>query len=166
MSEASLQGKLKYDVEYKAPVDKIHEFWSRGISDLPKISPNIIQNIQLVEVSWGNEGCIHKWTYNLVMQHHFLMSEEVNYKKTKYISVSIGLREEIYKLQSHWRHILDYYRSFKFILDQVTPKGNGGSFASWTLEYEKLSENVPDPISLRDESVNLNKAVSAYLSQA
>ncbi|GLT99808.1 hypothetical protein SLE2022_172220 [Rubroshorea leprosula] len=123
MSEASLQGKLKYDVEYKAPVDKIHEFWSRGISDLPKISPNIIQNIH-------------------------------------------GLREEIYKLQSHWRHILDYYRSFKFILDQVTPKGNGGSFASWTLEYEKLSENVPDPISLRDESVNLNKAVSAYLSQA
>ncbi|GKV38623.1 hypothetical protein SLEP1_g46512 [Rubroshorea leprosula] len=137
MSEASLQGKLKYDVEYKAPVDKIHEFWSRGISDLPKISPNIIQNIQLVEVSWGNEGCIHN-----------------------------GLRAEIYKLQSHWRHILDYYRSFKFILDQVTPKGNGGSLASWTLEYEKLSENVPDPISLRDESVNLNKAVSAYLSQA
>ncbi|GLT78418.1 hypothetical protein SLA2020_499550 [Shorea laevis] len=156
MAQADLHGKLQYDVEYKVPADKVYEFWSCNFSDVQKACPKIINNIELVQGCWGNEGSIHVMTYTIDGKTETCeeMVEAVDYKK-KFISFKvIG------------GNLLDYYRCVKFILGQVSPKADGGSLASWTLEYEKLDENVPDPIALRDEAVHFNKAISAYLSHA
>ncbi|GKV38620.1 hypothetical protein SLEP1_g46509 [Rubroshorea leprosula] len=151
-----LQGKLKYDIEYKVPVEKIHEFWRSSFGHIPKLSPNIVQNVELVEGRWGNEGCTHNWTYNIdgKVSTSVLITEEVDCKK-KYISFKViggDLLEP-------------YYKSFKFVV-QFTPKDDGGSMGSWILVYEKLNENVPDPISMREKSVQINKDIDAYLTQA
>ncbi|GLT99806.1 hypothetical protein SLE2022_172210 [Rubroshorea leprosula] len=156
MAQLSLQEKLKFDAEYKVPVDKIHEFWSSSLGHIPKFCRDTFHNIELVQGRWGNEGCIHKWTYSLdgkVLTCNS-MTETLDYKK-KYITFNViggDLLEP-------------YYKSFKFVV-QFTPKDDGGSLGSWTLVYEKLNENVPDPISLREACIQLNKAIDAYLNQA
>ncbi|GLT78419.1 hypothetical protein SLA2020_499560 [Shorea laevis] len=140
MSQVSLHGKLKYDVEYKTPADKVYEFWSCNFKDIPKACSKIIHSIELVQD--GKTGTCEE------------IVEAMDCKK-KYMSLKvIG------------GNLLDHYRSIKFILEQVTPKGDGASTVCWTMEYEKLNENVPDPIELRDAGVNTNKAIAAYLSQA
>ncbi|OAY25258.1 hypothetical protein MANES_17G079732v8 [Manihot esculenta] len=53
------------------------------------------------------------------------------------------------------------YKSFKLTV-QATPKGEG-SVVRWTLEYEKIHENIRDPYSLLEFIVQFSKDVSAHL---
>ncbi|KAG8634751.1 hypothetical protein MANES_17G079075v8 [Manihot esculenta] len=58
-------------------------------------------------------------------------------------------------------NVLKEYKSFKLTI-QATPKGEG-CVVRWTLEYEKLHENIQDPYSLLEFIVQFSKDVSAYL---
>uniref|UniRef100_A0A199UB70 Bet v I/Major latex protein domain-containing protein n=2 Tax=Manihot esculenta TaxID=3983 RepID=A0A199UB70_MANES len=57
--------------------------------------------------------------------------------------------------------VLKEYKSFKLTV-QATPKGEG-SVVRWTLEYEKIHENIRDPYSLLEFIVQFSKDVSAHL---
>ena len=57
----------------------------------------------------------------------------------------------------------ELYKSFKFIV-QATPKGEG-ALVHWTLVYEKLNVDVPDPNTMLQFAIDLTKETDDYLIQ-
>ena len=57
--------------------------------------------------------------------------------------------------------LLEEYKSFKCIL-QASPKGEG-STVHWTLEYEKLHNQVSDPHTLLQFAADLSKDIGGHL---
>jgi hypothetical protein len=59
--------------------------------------------------------------------------------------------------------LMELYKSFKFIV-QATPKGEG-SLVRWTLVYEKLNVDVPDPNLMLQFAIDLTKDIDAHLTK-
>ncbi|KAB1202343.1 Kirola [Morella rubra] len=57
--------------------------------------------------------------------------------------------------------ILEVYKTFKFIV-QMIPKVEG-CFVIWTLEYERLSVDVPDPKPMMQFALDLTRDIEANL---
>ena len=55
------------------------------------------------------------------------------------------------------------YQSFKFIV-QAIPKDEG-SLVRWTLIYEKLNVDVPDPNAMLQFGIDVTVEIDAYLTQ-
>lgn len=57
---------------------------------------------------------------------------------------------------------MEKYKSFQITL-QVFPKDGEGSLVKWTWDYEKVSDDVPEPTKFRDLAVNITKDVDAHI---
>lgn len=60
--------------------------------------------------------------------------------------------------------LLKYYKSFKGHIS-VSPKGEGSS-VKWSCEYEKASEEIPDPHIIKDFVVKNFRELDDYTLQA
>ena len=58
--------------------------------------------------------------------------------------------------------LLQEYKSFKIVV-QATPKGEG-SLVHWSLEYEKLKEDVPEPKTLLQLLIDVCKDIGTHLT--
>lgn len=59
-------------------------------------------------------------------------------------------------------HLLDKYKNFHVTLE-VSPKKEGGSLVHWIFQYEKISEDVSDPIGLTQLVIDMSKDMDAHL---
>ena len=59
---------------------------------------------------------------------------------------------------------MEEYKNIKINI-QATPKGEG-SLVHWTIEYEKLHENIVEPNTLLQLGLDLSKDLDAHLVQA
>ncbi|KAM4108877.1 hypothetical protein ACB094_03G079000 [Castanea mollissima] len=59
--------------------------------------------------------------------------------------------------------LMEEYKNFKFTV-QATPKGEG-SLVHWTMEYEKLHENIVEPNTLLQLVLDLSKDLDAHLER-
>ncbi|KAM7468621.1 hypothetical protein LguiB_016183 [Lonicera macranthoides] len=134
-------GKLDVEVELKSEAEK---FW-HGIRDaatfFPKAFPDLYKSIDVLEGDGKSIGSIRHIHYaegyhvvSSVKEKIEIVDEE---KRTLSYSVIEG-------------DLLKYYKNFKAHL-MVTPKGEGkGSTVKYTCEFEKASEEIPDPHLIRD----------------
>ncbi|CAI0411780.1 unnamed protein product [Linum tenue] len=53
------------------------------------------------------------------------------------------------------------YKNFMIVV-KATPKSESTSLIHWTLEYEKLSEDIPEPFSLLKFFVHLSKDIDDH----
>lgn len=60
--------------------------------------------------------------------------------------------------------ILKYYTNFKARFC-VTPKGDG-SVVNWYCQFEKASEEIPDPNLIRDSAVKTLKKLDEYVTNS
>ncbi|KAK8959384.1 MLP-like protein 34 [Platanthera guangdongensis] len=58
--------------------------------------------------------------------------------------------------------ILNYYKSFSPTLG-VASKADGGAVVTWSVEYEKLNEVVPEAEIIKELAVQTLKELDAYL---
>ena len=58
--------------------------------------------------------------------------------------------------------LMEDYKSFKCIL-QAFPQENG-SVVHWTLEYEKLKDNTPDPHAFLQLVTDVTKEIGVHLA--
>ena len=59
----SLFGKVEAEVEIKAPASKFHEVNSKRLPEVPKLSPNFLKSVDLIEGQWGEEGSVICWYF-------------------------------------------------------------------------------------------------------
>uniref|UniRef100_A0A2N9GPZ6 Bet v I/Major latex protein domain-containing protein n=1 Tax=Fagus sylvatica TaxID=28930 RepID=A0A2N9GPZ6_FAGSY len=149
----SLFGKLEAEAEAKAPAYKFHEVNTTRIPETAKICPKFFQRVDLQEGEWGGEGSVTCWYF--IIDGKAVMSKEVleavdNKNQSVTYNVIGGVLKELYK-------------SFKFIV-QATPKGEG-ALVRWTLVYEKLNVDVPDPTTMLQFGIDVTKEIDDYLNQ-
>ncbi|CAN7087578.1 unnamed protein product [Brassica oleracea var. botrytis] len=140
---ANLVGKLEADVEIKSSAEKFHHMWAGRVHDLPKATPDKIQNCELQEGDWGKVDGVATVCKDRV--------EEV--EREKNLITFRVIKSDLLKM----------YKSFVSTI-QVTPKHGGpGGIVHWDLEYEKVSEEVGHPESHLQLSVEVSKDIDEYL---
>ncbi|KAM4119709.1 hypothetical protein ACJW30_03G080100 [Castanea mollissima] len=150
----SLFGKVEADVEIKAPAEKFHEIFSCRPHHISNVSPSVIQGCALHEGNWGNEGSVINWDY----------VHDGKAKVAKDIIEAIDKKNNSVTYKVIEGDLMEEYKNFKVTV-QATPKGEG-SLVHWTMEYEKLHENIVEPNTLLQLVLDLSKDLDAHLVQA
>uniref|UniRef100_A0A7N2MMW7 Bet v I/Major latex protein domain-containing protein n=1 Tax=Quercus lobata TaxID=97700 RepID=A0A7N2MMW7_QUELO len=130
-------GRLETEVAAKAPAYKFHEVNSKRIHETAKICPKYFQKIDLKE-----DG-------KAVMSREILEKVDNENQSVTYNVIGGVLKKT--------------YQSFKFIV-QAIPKDEG-SLVRWTLIYEKLNVDVPDPNAMLQFGIDVTAEIDAYLTQ-
>ncbi|KAK7837452.1 mlp-like protein 28 [Quercus suber] len=144
-----LFGKVEADVEIKAPAENFHEIFSCRPHHISNVSPGIIQGCALHEGDRGNEGSVINWESGITSME---VIEAIDKKNN---SVTFKVIEG---------DLMEEYKNIKITI-QATPKGKG-SLVHWTMEYEKLHENIVEPNTLLQLALDLSKDLDAHLVQA
>ncbi|CAL5421206.1 unnamed protein product [Camellia sinensis] len=148
--EMGLKGKVVRQMEIKSDGDVFHEVFSARPHHIYNMSPNHIQSVELLEGQWGTPGCVIFWKY----------THEGKPKTCKQIitELDVAKRSTTYKVIEG--DLLQEYKTFTFIL-KVEPKGQN-SLVTWTLEYEKLNEQIDAPNSMMDTVMTVCKDIETY----
>ncbi|KAI3912689.1 hypothetical protein MKW98_005675 [Papaver atlanticum] len=132
---SGLVGKLVTESEVNCNADKYYEMFKQH-EDVPKAIPHIFSAVKVVDGHGTTSGCVKHWDYIqrtkiMIQRTKIEGKKEFNHEKTTYDDET---RTSLYK-------------KFDPIL-VVKPKANGhGSIVSWTINYEKINEDSPVPIS-------------------
>ena len=132
-------GKLDVEVKVKSDADK---FW-KSIMDSATIFPKVCSDLyKSVEVLEGDGRSID----SVRVVNFAEGSPIVKSAKEKIEEVDEAKRKVAYSVIGG--DMMQYYKSFKATLE-VIPEGEG-SLVKWLCEFEKASEEVPDPSTIRD----------------
>ncbi|KAJ9549043.1 hypothetical protein OSB04_021586 [Centaurea solstitialis] len=134
----ALSGKRAVQVEIKSNGDVFHELWKANPHHIPNLTPSTIQNCQIHGGEVGTVGSVLFWNYVHDGKDSIaktLIEEISEEKKSVTLKVLEGDLLELYKT---------------FVLHIHVDKHGSNNLVTWTVEYEKLNTNIPDPDSLMD----------------
>ncbi|KAL4574361.1 hypothetical protein LXL04_021190 [Taraxacum kok-saghyz] len=147
-----LSGRKVAQVDIKCNVDVFLGLLRDRPHNLSKIAPDHILGCELQEGEWGAIGSIVLWNYKIdgktVASKQVL--EAINEKQ-----------KSITYTPAEGDAMLQIYKSLKAHV-QVRENGEAKS-VTWTLEYEKINEDVPDPNALIDLACNVTKVIENHL---
>jgi hypothetical protein len=149
---SSLCGKLEVDVEIKASPEQFHEVFSRRPHHLSNVSADNIKGVELHEGEWGKPGSIIFWNYFHDGEH----------KVAKEIIEAVDEENNSITFRVIEGDLLKEYKTFLATV-HVTPKGTGSN-AQFTLEYEKINEQVAHPESLAEFIKVISKDLDSHLT--
>ncbi|KAM7257600.1 hypothetical protein ACFE04_013341 [Oxalis oulophora] len=152
MAQNSLCGKLSTEMELKISGDKYFEHFISPQATA-KSCPKAINKVDLVEGQWGKQGCVILW--------HSLVDGKIATSKVCMTVIDHKNKRAEYNVIGG--SILEGFESYKFILDNVTPKDNG-CFVRWSLEFEKKNDNTPEPTVMINLLNYMSSCIEAYLS--
>ncbi|KAL1365622.1 hypothetical protein HN51_013619 [Arachis hypogaea] len=155
---AASVGKLEAETEVKSNADK---FWGAirdFVTIFPKASPTDYKSIQILE----GDGKVVGSVYTTISGDQG--NEAVKTVTEKIESVDDAKRTIIYSVIDG--DLLKYYKRYKGYVN-VTPKGDdNGSLVKWSCEYEKASQDVPEPNFMAEAAINTFLKVDHYILNA
>ncbi|XP_030529105.1 MLP-like protein 28 [Rhodamnia argentea] len=150
----TVHGKVETDVEIKAPADKFHQVISCRPHHISNMSPGTVRGVDLHDGDWGKAGSIICWSY----------THDGETKVAKEVIEAIDNEKNLTRFRVIEGDLMKLYKNFVFVV-QATPKEGGGSIIRWTLEFEKLSEEVTEPYSLLQLCTHLSKDIDLHLME-
>ncbi|KAA8532560.1 hypothetical protein F0562_032624 [Nyssa sinensis] len=150
----ALVGKAEVEIDIESSADKFYDIFRSRAHHIPNVCPEKIQGIDVHEGDWETPGSVKQWNY-VLDESAESVKETVEAIDEENKTVTFNVLEG---------DITKHYKSFKSIL-QVSAKGNGG-LVKWTVEYEKLKEDVPAPDKYLDFAVTVSKDIDAHLLKA
>ncbi|XP_022151242.1 MLP-like protein 423 [Momordica charantia] len=148
-------GKLELETDVKSSADKFWNNMRESTIIFPKAFPHDYKSIEVLEGDGKAVGSVRLITYaegsELAKESKEKIEAVDEEKKTVSYSVIEG-------------DLLKYYKSFKGHIS-VSPKGEGSS-VKWSCEYEKASEEIPDPHIIKDFVVKNFRELDDYTLQA
>ncbi|KAL5553457.1 hypothetical protein UlMin_040858 [Ulmus minor] len=152
---SSLFAKLEKDVEIKAPADKFHHMFRNIPHHISNAAGERIQGCDLHEGDFGTVGSVVIWNYN----------HDGKPEVAKEVIEAIDDEKNSMTFKLIEGDLLEKYKSFK-VSYEATPKNDGeGCVVHWTLEYEKLHDEIVDLHTLVQFVVDLSKDIEAHLLQ-
>ncbi|GMI75183.1 MLP-like protein 31 [Hibiscus trionum] len=171
--------RMDCQIEVKSSADKFFDAFKTKAHLMPKMSSQLVSDIKLLEGDWTSVGSVRLWYYSannkcwgdgkVKVKPIGIARFEVGVKldslntfetaKELRESVDEENRTIVYKLLEG--EIGNSYKNWRSILS-VTPMGEG-SLVKWTFEYEKLNDDVPEPVKYCDFHTTWSKDVDAYL---
>ncbi|XP_059655382.1 kirola-like [Cornus florida] len=145
----TLTGKLVTQTEIKSDGDLFHDMF-RKPHRIYNICPDKVKAVDLHEGDWGTVGSVISWKY----------VHDGKEKTAKEIIEAVDDEKKSVTFKVIEGDLTELYKSFIFIV-HVDAMGES-NLVTWTLEYEKLNENVPDPTTIMDFLVIMTKDIETY----
>ncbi|CAL5430678.1 unnamed protein product [Camellia sinensis] len=145
--------KLEGQTEVKCKADKFFEIFTCKSYLFPKICPEKIKSVQVLEGDWATMGSVKVWNY--VPGGSESAKERIEAIDVDNKSVTFNLLDG---------DVLKVYKTFKSTL-QVTNMDDG-CLIKVTLAYEKQHEDTPPPTMYLEFVANISKDIEAYLFKA
>ncbi|PWA41390.1 kirola [Artemisia annua] len=150
-----LSGKKDVQVDIRCNRDVVYGLFKHRLNDLLYIAPQYYLGCELQEGEWGTVGAIFIQNYLLDGKKQFCKKclealDEVN-------------RSITYKVCDG--DLLKAYKSFKEHL-RFDGKGDNNCTFTWTLEYEKMNEDVPDPDSVFEAVQSIIKYAETHIVES
>ncbi|KAJ9708437.1 hypothetical protein PVL29_000465 [Vitis rotundifolia] len=146
----ALTGKLEVDMEINSPADKFYNIFRRQAHHIPNICSDKVHQIDVHEGDWETPGSVKNWGYTLG-------GTSMSLKETV---ESVDDENKLITFKVLDGEIMNHFKSFKSNL-QVKAKDEG-SLVKWTLEYEKVNEDVPNPDAYLEFAVNVTKDIESH----
>ncbi|GFP91548.1 mlp-like protein 423 [Phtheirospermum japonicum] len=145
--------KVEVEVEMKSKSDKVWHSIRESTDVFPKALSHNYKSIEVLEGDGKSAGSIRLVTYQPGLPDITKPAKEKVEKmdeanKTLSYSVIEG-------------DVLQYYKNFKASLS-VSPKGDG-SVVKWWCEFDKASDEVPNPDLIRDFATKNFQDLDAYI---
>ncbi|XP_050231860.1 MLP-like protein 31 [Mercurialis annua] len=148
----ALSGKMEADVEIKASAQIFHDLLGGRPHHMPNATEKL-QSCELHEGEFGKHGSVVYWNY---------VHEGVPKVAKELVELDDANLTTTYTVTEG--DLMKEYKAFKFIA-KATPKAEGCT-VHWTIEYEKLNENIPEPHSMLEFAVHLSKDLDEHLAKA
>ncbi|XP_058183505.1 kirola-like isoform X2 [Rhododendron vialii] len=145
-----LKCKLERQVEIKSDGDVFHELFRYKPHHISTISPANIHGVDLHEGDWGNVGSIITWNY----------THDGKKKSAKEILEAVDEETKTVTFKVIEGDLTELYKDFKGTV-HVDTKGES-NLVTWTFEYEKLNDEVEDPNTLMDFTINVTKDIETH----
>ncbi|CAI9275793.1 MLP-like protein 423 [Lactuca sativa] len=148
-------GKLDVEVKVKSEADK---FWNTILDSatiFPKVCSDLYKEVEVLEGDGRSVGSVR-------LVHFAEGSPIVKSAKEKIEELDEAKKKVAYSVIDG--DMMKYYKTFKATLE-VIPEAEG-SIVKWMCEYEKASDEVPDPSMIRDFAAKNFQEIDAYLLKA
>ncbi|XP_075493080.1 MLP-like protein 423 [Primulina tabacum] len=147
--------KVEVEAEVKANANKFWESIRESSTLFPKIFPQQYESIEVLEGDGKSVGSVRLVKFAPGIS-------EISSTKEKIESVDEGNKTVSYSVVDG--DILKFYKNFKGNLS-VNPKGDG-SLVKWWCEFDKASEEIPDPDLLKHFALKNFQDLDDYLLKA
>ncbi|XP_015086509.1 kirola-like [Solanum pennellii] len=145
-----LKSVLCAKIEMKANKDVFHDAFTNKPHHVSTMSPLHVQGCELLEGSFGTVGSKICWTYTL----------EGAKKISKQIIEAVDHEKKVITFKEFEGDLVNKYDNFKATLHIETK--DEIDLVSWTIEYERPNENVPELVNLLDFIIGMTKAIDDH----
>ncbi|GER37345.1 polyketide cyclase/dehydrase and lipid transportsuperfamily protein [Striga asiatica] len=145
-----LKGKLISQIDIKSDGDVFHEIFRERPHHISDMSPAHIQKCDLHEGDWGKVGSVIFWNY----------THDGKERVAKEIIEAIDEEKKSVTFKVIEGDLMELYKTMKIIV-HVDTSGDD-NLVTWTFEYEKKSEDVPDPHTLMEFALKVTKDIEAH----
>ncbi|XP_011086520.1 MLP-like protein 423 [Sesamum indicum] len=147
-----MASKLEVEFEMKSSPEKVWESIRESTTLFPKALPKEYESIEILEGDGKSVASVRLIKYPPGLS-------AISSTKEKIEVVDEGKKMLSYSVIGG--DILKYYKNFKAHLS-VSPKDEG-SWVKWSCEFEKASEEVPNPDLVRDFAIKNFQDLDAYI---
>ncbi|KAG5581294.1 hypothetical protein H5410_051921 [Solanum commersonii] len=141
----SLKGKLIAQIEMKCAGDLLHEHFKSNPHQTATMSPDRVTNFTLHDGQLGKTNSVISWKY-------ILGGKERHAKQVFHIDDA----EKSITYNFIEGDMNELYNSMTLTL---TLKNN---WITWTIMYEKLNENIPEPLDFMEFIIGLTKDIATH----
>ncbi|KAL2518769.1 MLP-like protein [Abeliophyllum distichum] len=145
-----LKGKLTAQIEMRAGGDVFHELFRFTPHQIPKMSPTTIQGCDLHQGEWGTVGSVIIWNY----------THDGKPKVAKEVIEAIDEEKRSVTFKIVEGNLMELYKAIKASFHVETT--SDVDLVTWTLEYEKLKDDVEDPLTLLGVCIKLTKDIESH----
>ncbi|GJX64423.1 MLP-like protein 423 [Tanacetum coccineum] len=157
-------------------LDKFGKVSWTSANIFPKVCSDLYKNVEILEGDGHSVGSVRMVNFAEVlgcMQFKTIWISNKLFVYEKGSPIVKSAKEKIEELDEAKKKVaysvidgdmMQYYKSFKATLE-VIPEGEG-SLVKWLCEFEKASEQVPDPEMIRDFAAKNFKEIDEYLLKA
>ncbi|KAL0800823.1 hypothetical protein Bca101_055998 [Brassica carinata] len=165
---SSSVGKLETDVEIKASAGQFHHMFAGRPHHVSKASPGKIKGCDLHEGDWGKVGSIVYWNYvhgkSNNMRYATVQIMQGQYKQVAKERIkAVEWEKNLITFRVIEGDLMKEYKSFLITIQVTLKHGGPGSIVHWHLKYEKISDEVAHPETLRQFFVEVSKEIDGHL---
>ncbi|KAL3338483.1 hypothetical protein AABB24_027549 [Solanum stoloniferum] len=142
-----LKGKLIASMEMKCGGDSFFDTFHTSTHYVPNLSPTNVVHFEIHEGEIIKPGSIVSWRYNEAGQEMYM----------KQLIESVDTHKKSIKWKAIEGDLLKLYNYFNF-----TTSGEG-QWATWTVEYEKKTEDTPEPLVHLGVILAITKDIEGHL---
>ncbi|KAK7243909.1 hypothetical protein RIF29_38722 [Crotalaria pallida] len=152
----ALTGKVSSEHVIKAPVEKWFNFFSNTLHHIPKVAERVHEANLHQGDDWHTIDSVKNWTF-IIEGKHVTLKEKI---------VASDESNKTITWNFHDGDLGKQYKVFLLTMKLEEKHDGSGNIVKWTIDYEKVNDNVDPPYAYLDFLNQCTKDFDAHLLKA